>query len=139
MNDGHSDPELVTATTAMRHWTDGAAGGDWSALVAMLDPALTFHVPVDGFRGVRQGVPEAKRFFDHLAAVLRADLRVTSTMRDRSRFAFEVEVDGQWLDRDFGGAEQARTFRQALCLVIVTGGSRIRSFHEYVAWPGGLE
>jgi hypothetical protein len=129
MNDGQSDPELVTATTAMRHWTDGAASGDWSALVAMLDPELTFHVPVDGFRGVRQGVPEAKRFFDHLTAVLRAELRVTSRLRDGSRFAFEVEVDGRWLDRDF---------RQALCLVIVTGGGRIRSFHEYVAWPGGL-
>lgn len=125
---------LETATTAMRHWTAGAASGNWSSLIAMLDPDVTFQVPVDGFLGQRHGVAEASRFFDQLAAVLRADLTVTSTLHGgpvaANRVAFEVSVRGVWLGRHF---------RQALCLVFVVRDDRVRSFFEYLAWPGGLD
>jgi hypothetical protein len=125
---------LDTAITAMRHWTSGAATGEWSSLIGMLDPELTFQVPVDGFLGRRHGVAEASRFFDHLAAVLRAELTVTSTLisadRAGDRVAFEVSVRGEWLER---------SFVQALCLVFVVGGDRVRAFFEYLAWPGGLD
>ena len=40
--------DLETATTAMRHWVSGAASGDWSALLSMVDADVTFDVPVDG-------------------------------------------------------------------------------------------
>jgi ketosteroid isomerase-like protein len=121
---------LDTATTAMRHWTDGAADGDWSRLVAMLDEDVVFHVPVFGFEGVRHGVAAAIAFFDHLAAVLRADLTVTSTLRDGARIGFEVSVRGVMQDR---------RFVQALCLVFLISGGRVTAFHEYLAWPGGLD
>src|ERR1043166_8366133 len=112
--------DLDTAQTAMRHWIAGAAGGDWSALLAMLDPQVVFHVPVSGFEGVRHGADAARAFFDHLAAVLRA----------AARFGFEVSVRG---------AMHARAFRQALCLVFQVGDGRVLAFHEYLAWPGGLD
>src|SRR5262245_31952600 len=125
---------LATATTAMRHWTFGAATGDWSGLIGMLDPELTFQVPVDGFLGRRHGVAEASRFFGHLAAVLRAELTVTSILSSPDgsgdRFAFEVSVRGEWLERQFV---------QALCLVFVVDDERVRAFFEYLAWPGGLD
>jgi hypothetical protein len=74
------------------------------------------------------------RFFDHLATVLRADLTVTSTLVGvhgaDHRVAFEVSVRGQWLER---------RFVQALCLVFVVAGDRVRAFYEYLAWPGGLD
>ena len=137
MTSGRNETELDTAVTAMRHWTAGAASGDWRHLIAMLDPDLTFHVPVDGFSGVRHGVAEATRFFDHLSAVLRADLTVTSTLHGMAhgdtggaRVGFEVSVHGTWLDRPFD---------QALCLVFVVGDGRLQAFHEYLAWPGGLD
>ena len=118
------------AATAMREWVSGAASGDWSALVALLDDDVTFHVPVPGFEGPRQGVGEARRFFDHLTAVLRADLEVTSTLRDGDRVGYEVTVRG---------VMRGRRFVQALCLVFVPGDATIRAFREYLAWPGGLE
>ena len=118
------------ARTAMREWVSGAAGGDWSGLVALLDPDVVFHVPVAGFDGVRRGVAEAARFFDHLTAVLRAKLEVTSTLRDGNRIAYEVTVRG---------VMNGRRFVQALCLVFVLGDGRVRQFREYLAWPGGLQ
>jgi len=125
---------LDTAITAMRYWTSGAGTGDWSNLIRMLDPELAFQVPVDGFLGRRHGLAEASRFFDHLAAVLRAELTVTSTLLSADgagdRVAFEVSVRGEWLER---------RFVQALCLVFVVGGDRVRAFFEYLAWPGGLD
>lgn len=118
-----------TAVAAMRHWTAGAATGDWSRLVALLDPAVRFHVPVTGFAGPRTGVADATRFFDHLTAVLRADLAVTGTYRDDAgRTAFEVTVRGTM---------DGRAFVQALCLVFEVDGGRVRAFREYLAWPGG--
>jgi ketosteroid isomerase-like protein len=120
---------LATATTAMRHWAAGAADGDFSRLVAMLEPDVTFHVPVPGFSGVQHGITAARRFFDHLSAVLRADLAVTATLRDDTRTGFEVSVDGSM---------NGRRFVQALCLVFVVRDGRVRAFREYVAWPGGL-
>jgi ketosteroid isomerase-like protein len=123
-------PRLDPAETAMRCWTEGAASGDWSRLVAMFDPEVTFHVPVTGFEGVRHGVAEATRFFDHLTDVLRADLAVTSTLRAGTRTGFEVTVRGTM---------HGRRFVQALCLVFQVSGDRVTAFHEYLAWPGGLD
>jgi ketosteroid isomerase-like protein len=123
-----NDAEI--AATAMRHWVVGAATGDWSRLVALLDPDVVFHVPVPGFDGVRRGVGEARRFFDHLTAVLRAELEVTSTLRAGDRTGYEVTVRG---------VMEGRRFVQALCLVFVVGAGRVRQFREYLAWPGGLE
>jgi len=114
----------------MRHWTDGAASGDWSRLIAMLDEDVTFHVPVDGFEGMRHGAGEATAFFDHLTAVLRADLTVTSTLCDGARVGFEVTVRG---------VMRGRRFVQALCLVFQVAAGRVLAFQEYLAWPGGLE
>ena len=122
-------PELDTATTAIRHWRAGAADGDWSRLVAMLDPDVVFHVPVPGFDGIQHGAAAAIRFFDHLSDVLRADLTVTSTLRDGERVGFEVSVRGSM---------DGRRFRQALCLVFLVRHGRVLAFHEYLAWPGGL-
>ena len=119
-----------TATTAMQHWVAGAADGDWSQLLSMLDTDVHFQVPVEGFIGGRRGIAEATRFFDHLAEVLRAQLQVTSTLQDGARVAFEIAVRGVWLQRHF---------RQALCLVFVVGDGRVLAFHEYLAWPGGLD
>jgi ketosteroid isomerase-like protein len=124
-----ADP-VTTATAAMRHWTAGAASGDWSRLIAMFDPDVTFHVPVPGFEGIQRGAGAATRFFDHLTAVLRADLEVTSTLCGAEWVAFEVTVRGTMHDR---------AFRQALCLVFETGGGRVLAFREYLAWPGGLD
>lgn len=124
-----SSPDLATAETAMRHWRSGAAWGDWSAMLAMLDPEVTFHVPVAEFAGWQQGKTAATRFFDQLSAELRAELEVTSTLQAGPRVGFEVAVRGSWLGRDF---------TQALCLVFVVADGRVRAFHEYLAWPGGL-
>jgi ketosteroid isomerase-like protein len=118
------------ATAAMRHWVSGAATGDWSALVDMLDRDVTFQVPVPGFTGRRHGLTEARRFFDHLTAVLRADLAVVTTLRDGDRTGFEIIVRG---------VMDGRAFVQALCLVFVVDGAAVRQFREYLAWPGGLE
>ena len=122
--------EGQTATIAIHHWVAGAATGDWSQLLSMLDEEVHFQVPVEGFIGGRRGIAEATRFFNHLAEVLRAQLRVTSTMQDGARVAFEVAVRGVWVQRHF---------RQALCLVFVVGDGRVLAFHEYLAWPGGLD
>jgi ketosteroid isomerase-like protein len=124
------DDALDTANLAMRHWQAGAADGDWSDLLAMMDPDVAFHVPVDGFMRPQRGADAAARFFDHLTAVLRAELEVTSTLPGADRIGFEVSVRGTM---------RGREFRQALCLVFHTGDGRIRAFREYLAWPGGLE
>ena len=114
---------------AIRQWVDGAATGDRSALVGLLGPDVVFHVPVPGFEGVRRGVGEARRFFDHLSAVLRADLDIASTLGNGDRIGYEVTVRG---------VRAGRPFVQALCLVFVLGDGRVRQFREYLAWPGGL-
>ncbi|GIH02108.1 hypothetical protein Rhe02_01750 [Rhizocola hellebori] len=114
----------------MRRWAYGAADGDWSGLLQMLDPDVTFHVPVAEFAGVRHGAAEAARFFGHLSPTLRAQLDVTGTLADGDRVAFEVSVRGSW---------HGQPLTQALCLVFVVDGHRIREFREYLAWPGGLE
>ena len=129
LRSGVPSPDLATAETAMRHWRSGAAQGDWSALLAMLDPEVTFHVPVAGFFGWQRGKAAAARFFDRLSAELRAELEVTSTLQAGPRVGFEVAVRGNWLGRDF---------TQALCLVFLVADGRVRAFHEYLAWPGGL-
>ena len=88
----------ATAHEAMRRWISGARGGDWSGLVEMLHPEVIFHVPVEGFAGPRHGVAEARRFFDHLAVAVRAQLTVTAVLTDGQRFGFEVAVAGLWLN-----------------------------------------
>jgi ketosteroid isomerase-like protein len=118
------------AATAMRQWVSGAASGDWSGLLALLDRDVVFHVPVSGFEGVRRGVGEAGRFFDHLSAVLRAELEVTSILSADDRIGYEVTVRG---------VMNGRRFVQALCLVFVLGDGRVRQFREYLAWCGGLD
>ena len=124
------DPAADLATTAMRQWVSGAASGDWSGLVALLDADVTFRVPVPGFTGTQHGVAAARRFFGHLSEVLRAELTVTATMRSDDRVGFEVTVRGVLHDR---------AFVQALCLVFAGSDGRIREFREYLAWPGGLD
>jgi len=120
----------VGARDALRHWISGAAEGDWSRLIDMLDPDVAFSVPVEGFHGNRRGRAEASRFFAHLTQAVRAELTPTSTLVEGDRVAFEVSVRGRWLERPF---------RQALCLVFVVREGRVIEFREYLAWPGGLE
>ena len=55
----------------MRRWTAGAASGDWSWLIAVLIPDVTFHVPVAGFAVLQHGTEAATRYFDHLSAAVR--------------------------------------------------------------------
>jgi hypothetical protein len=129
MATAHTTAE-ATAREAMRRWISGARGGDWSGLVEMLHPEVIFHVPVEGFAGPRHGVAEARRFFDHLAVAVRAQLTVTAVLTDGQRFGFEVAVAGLWLDRPF---------RQGLCLVFVPADDVVKKFGEYLAWPGGLD
>src|SRR5690242_11133733 len=120
-----SDP----ASTVMRQWQSGAATGDWSGLLALIDPDVTFHVPVPGFAGRQAGLEAATRFFAHLTAVLRADLAVTATLHGPDRTGFEVAVTGTM---------HGQPFVQALVLVFELRHARVRSFREYLAWPGGL-
>ena len=126
----HDDADLEVARLAMRRWARGAASGDWSGLMELLDPDVTFHVPVAGFAGEQRGLGAARRFFDQLTASIRAELAVTSTLRTGTRIAFEVSVRGTML---------GRPFRQALCLVFVIADGRVLRFQEYLAWPGGLD
>jgi hypothetical protein len=121
------DPD--PALTVMRQWQTGAATGDWSGLLAMLELEVAFHVPVAEFPGHQRGLPAATRFFEHLAAVLRADLVITSTLRGGDRTGFELDVHGTM---------HGHAFVQALCLVFELVDERVRAFHEYLAWPGGL-
>jgi ketosteroid isomerase-like protein len=114
----------------MRHWRHGTASGDWSGLRALLDPDVTFTVPVPGFEGVQRGAGAAERFFDHLSDIVRADLTVTQTLRAGPRTAFEVSVRGTM---------RGRPFVQGLCLVFRVRAGRVDAFHEYLAWPGGLD
>ena len=117
------------ADEAMRRWITGAATGDWSRLLAVIDPDVTFHVPVAGFEGVQRGVDAARRFFDRIAATIRADLTVDASFVDGARTAFEVAVVGTL---------EGEPFRQRLCLVFDIRDGRVRGFREYLAWPGGL-
>jgi ketosteroid isomerase-like protein len=55
---------------------------------------------------------------------------VVSTLCDGSRVAFETRVLGTLLDQPFA---------QRLCLVFVVRDGRVQRFHEYLAWPGGLD
>ncbi len=121
--------ELHPAMTAMNHWILGAATGDWSRLIGMLDPAVTFHVPVDGFAGVRHGTADAIRFFEWVAATVRADLVVHSVLMGESGVAFEVQVTGTMHEEPF---------TQRLCLVFEMRDGLVHNFREYLAWPGGL-
>lgn len=121
--------EPQPALTAMRHWIIGAATGDWTRLTGMLDPAVTFHVPVEGFAGVRHGAADAVRFFDWLAANVRADLVVHATLTGGPGVAFEVQVTGTMT---------GEPFTQRLCLVFETRDGLVTAFREYLAWPGGL-
>src|SRR5687767_5970845 len=105
------------AAEAMRHWRSAAATGGWAGLLAVMDPDVTFHVPVEGFAGVRHGAAAAAQFFDHLTGAVRADLEVTSTLRGGDRTAFEVSVRGEWL---------GRPFTQRLCLVFVVADGLVR-------------
>jgi len=120
-----SDPAL----DVMRRWQSGAATGDWSGLLAVFDPDVAFHVPVSGFSGHQRGIEAATRFFAHLTAVLRAELRVTATLHGPGRTAFEVGVTGTM---------DGRRFTQALCLVFELADGRVLAFREYLAWPGGM-
>ena len=117
---------METADTAMRHWVAGAATGDWTALQALLDPGVAFHVPVSGFPGQQTGAEAAGRFFAELSAWLRARLTVTARLSGGDRTAFEVTVDGMLA---------GRPFEQRLCLVFVTSGGLVREFREYLAFP----
>jgi ketosteroid isomerase-like protein len=73
------------ADDAMRRWITGAATGDWSRLLAVIDPDVTFHVPVAGFEGVQRGVDAARRFFDRIAATIRAEPDRRRVVRRRAR------------------------------------------------------
>jgi ketosteroid isomerase-like protein len=121
--------EMHPAMTAMNHWIIGAATGDWTRLIGMLAESVTFHVPVEGFAGVRHGAADAIRFFDWLAATVRADLVVHAVLMGESGVAFEVQVTGTM---------HGEAFTQRLCLVFEMRDGRVQQFREYLAWPGGL-
>jgi hypothetical protein len=61
---------------------------------------------------------------------VRADLTVTQTLRAGPWTAFEVSVRGTM---------HGRPFVQGLCLVFRVRAGRVDAFHEYLAWPGGLD
>jgi ketosteroid isomerase-like protein len=124
-----NDSDLGTAREAMRRWTAGAATGDWSALLAMFDPDVTFHVPVTGFEGIQHGVEAARRFFDHVADIIRAALHVDATFANGAQVGFEVAVRGTL---------HGEPFQQRLCIVFDVHDGAVRGFREYLAWPGGL-
>lgn len=121
--------EMHPAMTAMNHWIIGAATGDWTRLIGMLEESVTFHVPVEGFAGVRHGSADAIRFFEWLAASVRADLVVHSVLMGESGVAFEVQVTGTMHEEPFA---------QRLCLVFEMRDGLVHHFREYLAWPGGL-
>jgi ketosteroid isomerase-like protein len=121
---------LDDAQRAMANWQHGARTGEWSPLLAMLHPDVTFHVPVAEFTGWQRGRAAAERFFAHIAAIIRADLEVTSTLAGDTRAGFEVRVTGTML---------GRAFVQGLCIVFTIVDGQIQSFAEYLAWPGGLD
>jgi ketosteroid isomerase-like protein len=115
---------------AVRRWITGAATGDWSGLIEMIDPDVTFHVPVAGFEGVQHGIDAARRFFARIAATIRADLTVEGSFAaDATRAGYEVAV---------AGTLDGEPFRQRLFLVFEIRDGRVHGFREYLAWPGGL-
>jgi ketosteroid isomerase-like protein len=124
-----SDVEVRVASDAMRRWITGAATGDWSELIEVIDPDVTFHVPVPGFEGIQHGIDAARRFFDRIAATIRAELAVEASFAAGPRVGFEVAVVGT-LDGE--------PFRQRLCLVFDVRDGLVHGFREYLAWPGGL-
>jgi ketosteroid isomerase-like protein len=117
------------ANDAMRRWITGAATGDWSELIEVIDPDVTFHVPVVGFEGIQHGIDAARRFFDRIAATIRADLTVDASFAAGRRAGFEVAV---------AGTLSGEPFRQRLFLVFDVRDGRVHGFREYLAWPGGL-
>ena len=119
----------AVAIDAMRRWINGAATGDWSALIEVIDPDVTFHVPVAGFEGIQYGIDAARRFFDRIASTIRAELTVDGSFAAGPRAGFEVAVTG---------SRDGEPFRQRLCLVFDVRDGRVRGFREYLAWPGGL-
>jgi ketosteroid isomerase-like protein len=114
----------------MTAWRHGTGSGDWSRLHAMLDPDVTFHVPIAEFPGLQRGRDAASRFFDHVSSIIRADMEVLSTLVADDRIAFEVRVRG---------TNQGQPFLQGLCIVFTVDDDRIQAFSEYLAWPGGLD
>jgi ketosteroid isomerase-like protein len=121
---------LDVAQRAMAAWRHGTGSGDWSRLQAMLDPEVSFHVPVAEFAGPQRGSDAAARFFAHVASIIRADMEVLSTLVADDRIAFEVRVRG---------TNQGRAFVQGLCIVFTVDDDRVQAFSEYLAWPGGLD
>jgi ketosteroid isomerase-like protein len=124
-----NDVEVSVANDAMRRWSTGAATGDWSELIEVIDPDVTFHVPVAGFEGIQHGIDAARRFFDRIAATIRADLTVDASFAAGRRAGFEVAVVGTL---------EGEPFRQRLFLVFDVRDGRVHGFREYLAWPGGL-
>jgi ketosteroid isomerase-like protein len=115
---------------AMSRWITGAATGDWTRLIEMIDPDVTFHVPVAGFEGMQHGIDAARRFFARVAATIRADLTVEASLAAGTAPAgFEVAV---------AGTLDGEPFRQRLFLVFDVRDGRVHGFREYLAWPGGL-
>jgi ketosteroid isomerase-like protein len=124
-----NEDEVRVASDAMRRWITGAATGDWSDLIEVIDPDVTFHVPVPGFEGIQHGIDAARRFFDRVAATIRAELTVDASFAAGRRVGFEVAVVG---------TIEGEPFRQRLCLVFDVSDGRVHGFREYLAWPGGL-
>lgn len=120
--------DMHPAMTAMNHWIIGAATGDWTRLIAMLDSSVTFHLPVEGFSGVRHGTDDAIRCFAWLSETMRADLVVHSILMGEAGVAFEVRVTGTMREEPF---------TQRLCLVFEMRDGLVTGFREYLAWPGG--
>lgn len=121
---------LDTARQAMAAWRHGTGSGDWSRLLAMLHPEVSFHVPVAEFPGPQRGSEAASRFFDHVRSIIRADMDVVSTLVSADRVGFEVRVTG---------TNQGKPFVQGLCIVFTAVDGRVTAFSEYLAWPGGLD
>lgn len=121
---------LDIAQQAMANWRHGTGTGDWSRLLAMLHPDVTFHVPVAEFAGLQRGSEAAERFFAHVGANFRADMDIRSTLVDGDRIGFEVRVNG---------THQGQPFVQGLCIVFTVADGGVRAFSEYLAWPGGLD
>src|SRR5262245_38193221 len=121
---------LDVAQQAMAQWQHGTRTGEWSGLLAMMHPDVTFHVPVPEFFGIQHGSGAAEAFFTHVSSFIQADMRVVNTLVSAERIAFEVRL---------AGTMHAKPFAQGLCIVFAIEDGLVRSFSEYLAWPGGLD
>lgn len=121
---------IDVARQAITQWQHGTRSGDWSGLLGLLRPDVTFHVPVAEFPGPQRGTAAAAAFFAHISSIIRAELTVVSTLAGSGRTAFELRVRGTM---------HGKPFVQRLCIVFTADGDRIRTFAEYLAWPGGLD